>query len=216
MVLRIRFMEELSELHKQLVEFASFVEESIDRTIIALKSQDIELAARIISDDDIADEMEKKIERMCLNLIAKHQPLAQDLRTISTTLKILTDLERIADHSSDIAELTVRLSKEHYIKPLVDIPKMANVARKMVTNSINSFINNDQTLAAEVCKNDDEVDSLFNIIVLELISLMKDAPNKVEQCIDLMFIAKYLERMGDHATNIAEWAIYNITGEHVN
>jgi phosphate transport system protein len=216
MVLRIRFMEELSELHKQLVEFASFVEESIDRTIIALKSQDIELAARIIGDDDIADEMEKKIERMCLNLIAKHQPLAQDLRTISTTLKILTDLERIADHSSDIAELTVRLSKEHYIKPLVDIPKMANVARKMVTNSINSFINNDQALAAEVCKNDDEVDSLFNIIVLELMSLMKDAPNKVEQCIDLMFIAKYLERMGDHATNIAEWAIYNITGEHVN
>ena len=214
MTLRIRFMEELEELHVELVKFASYVEESIDKAIIALKTQDTELAARIIKDDDIADEMEKKIERMCINLIAKHQPLAHDLRTISTTLKIITDLERIADHSSDISELTIRLSKENYIKPLVDIPKMAQTAKKMVTKSIDAFVTNDFELAEKVCESDDEVDALFNIIILELISLMKDAPNKVEQCIDLMFIAKYLERMGDHATNIAEWAIFNVTGEH--
>jgi len=216
MPLRIRFMEELEELHKELVRFASYVEESIDRAIIALKSQDTTLAAKIIKDDDIADEMEKKLERMCINLIAKHQPLANDLRTISTTLKILTDLERIADHSSDISELTIRLSNENYVKPLVDIPKMAQTARKMVTKSIDAFINNNTALAGEVCSSDDEVDALFNIIILELINLMKDSPDKVEQCIDLMFIAKYLERMGDHATNIAEWTIFNVTGEHAD
>ena len=215
MPVRVRFIEELEELHKKLICFASFVEESIDKTIIALKTQDTKLAAQIINDDDIADEMELKIERMCINLIAKHQPLARDLRTISTTLKIITDLERIADHSADIAELTIRLSHENYIKPLVDIPKMAQKAKKMVTGSIDAFIADDEITAKKICESDDEVDSLFNIIILELVSLMKDAPNKVEQCIDLMFIAKYLERMGDHATNIAEWTIFNVTAEHI-
>lgn len=214
MTIRIRFMEELKELHKMLISFASFVEESIDKALIALKSKDVELAAQIIKDDDIADNMEKAIEKMCINLIAKHQPLAHDLRVISMTLKIITDLERIADHSADISEITIKLCDEKYIKPLIDIPIMAQKAKKMVTKSIDAFVNDDLPLAYEVIASDDEVDSLFNIIVLELAGLMKDSPDKIEHCIDLMFITKYLERMGDHATNIAEGTIFNMTGAH--
>jgi phosphate transport system protein len=158
--------------------------------------------------------MEKAIERMCINIIAKHQPLAHDLRVISMTLKIITDLERIADHSADISEITIKLCDEKYIKPLIDIPIMAQKAKKMVTSAIDAFVNDDLPRAYEVIASDDEVDSLFNIIVLELAGLMKDSPEKIDQCIDLMFITKYLERMGDHATNIAEGTIFNMTGAH--
>lgn len=214
MTMRLRLSEELTQLHNKLILFASFVEGSIDKTITALKDLDRDLAAKIIKDDDIADEMEKTIEKMCLGLIARHQPLAHDLRIISTTLKIITDLERIADHSSDIAELTIRMANETFVNLPYDIPKMADLARKMVTDSTDSFVKSNTVLAHQVCESDDEADTLFNSIILELAGIMKDAPGKVEHCIDLMFVAKYLERMGDHATNIAEWTIYNVTGAH--
>lgn len=214
MVTRHFFDKELEELHLDLIKMGSLVEESIENTIIALKKQDVELARKIFRSDDIIDDLERTIERRCLNLIARQQPLAKDLRTISTALKIITDMERIADHSSDIAEITIRMANEKYIKPLIDIPKMAELAKQMVNKAIDSYIKQDVDLAQEVCDSDDAVDDLFFKIIFELINIMKNDPQSVEQAINFMFIAKYLERMGDHATNICEWVVFNVTGEH--
>lgn len=214
MVTRHSFDQGLDELHLDLIKMGSLVEESIDNTILALKKQDVELARKVFKNDDIIDDLEQKIEKKCMNLIARQQPLAKDLRTISTALKIITDMERIADHSSDIAEITIRMANEKYIKPLIDIPKMAELAKQMVNKSIDAYVKQDIDLAQEVCGSDDEVDDLFHKIILELINIMKNDPQTVEQGTDLMFIAKYLERMADHATNIGEWVVFNVTGEH--
>lgn len=208
------FDRELEELHLDMIGMGSLVEESIENTIIALKNQDISLAKHIFIHDDVIDEYEKKIERRCLNLIARQQPLAKDLRTISAALKIITDMERIADHSADIAEITIRMSNQKYIKPLIDIPKMAELAKQMVNRAIDAYIKQDVELAIAVCSSDDEVDNLFIKITLELMNIAKNDPNSVEQAVDLILVAKYLERMADHATNIGEWVVYNVTGEH--
>ncbi len=213
-MVRNSFDKELENLHDLMVKMSGLVEESIENSILALKKQDIELAKKVYHSDDEVDELEGKIEKICLNLIARQQPLAKDLRTISTALKIITDLERIADHAADIAELTIRMSDMKYVKPLVDIPNMAELAKKMVIRSIDSYIKQDIVLAKEVCDADDEVDDLFSKIVLELINIMKNNPETVEQATDFMFIVKYLERIGDHATNIAEWVVFNVTGSH--
>ena len=208
------FDRELEQLHLDMIGMGSLVEESIENTIIALKKQDVSLAKHILINDDVIDDYEKKIERRCLNLIARQQPLAKDLRTISAALKIITDMERIADHSSDIAEITIRMANQKYIKPLIDIPKMAELAKRMVNKSIDAYIKQDIDLAKTVCSSDDEVDDLFMKITLELMNIAKNDSNSVEQAIDLILIAKYLERMADHATNIGEWVVYNVTGEH--
>lgn len=214
MVTRHWFDKELELLHLDLMKMAGMVEESIDNTIIALKNQDVELARKIFRNDDIIDEMEQIIEKRCLMLIARQQPLAKDLRTISTALKIITDMERIADHSADIAEITIRMAHQKYVKPLIDLPKMAELAKHMVEKSIDAYVKQDIELAKEVCESDNEVDALFFKIVLELTSLIKNDVQTAEQAVDLMFVAKYLERMADHATNISEWVIFNVTGEH--
>lgn len=214
MVTRHFFDQELEDLHMDLIKMGSLVEESIENTIIALKKQDVALAREIFRNDDIIDDLERKIEKRCLTLIARQQPLAKDLRTISTALKIITDMERIADHSADIAEITIRMANEKYIKPLIDIPKMAELARQMVNKSIDAYVKQDIELAQAVCNSDDAVDDLFFKIILELINIMKNDPQTVEQAINFMFIAKYLERMADHATNISEWVVFNVTGEH--
>ncbi len=213
-MVRHSFDKELEHLHELMVQMSGLVEESIENSILALKKQDIELAKKVYQSDDEVDELESKIEKICINLIARQQPLAKDLRAISTALKIITDLERIADHAADIAELTIRMSNMKYVKPLVDIPLMAELAKKMVIRSIDAYIKQDINIAKDVCDSDDEVDDLFSKIVLELINIMKNNPETVEQATDFMFIVKYLERIGDHATNIAEWVVFNVTGTH--
>ncbi len=214
MAARHYFDKELETLHLEVIKMGSLIEESIENTIIALKKQDVELAKQVFRNDDLVDEQEKKIENICLNLIARQQPLAKDLRAISTTLKIITDMERIGDQSADIAEITIRMANEKYFKPLVDIPKMAELAKIMVHKAIDSYVNQDVELAKKVCDSDDEVDDIFNKIKFELGAMMKNDPNCIDQIINFLFIAKYLERMGDHATNISEWVIFNVTGEH--
>lgn len=214
MITRHSFDQGLDELHMDLIKMGSLVEESIENTITALKKQDTVMALKIIENDDVIDALEQKIEKKCMNLIARQQPVAKDLRTISTALKIITDMERIADHSSDIAELTIRMANVKYIKPLIDIPRMAEMARQMVNKSIDAYVKQDIKLAQEVCASDDDVDELFNKIVLELINIMKNNTESIEQAIDLMFIVKYFEKMADHSTNIGEWVAFNITGEH--
>jgi phosphate transport system protein len=208
------FDKELEELKFDMIQMGNLVEESIENAITALKIQDVELARKVFNQDDIIDDIEKKIEKRCLNMIARQQPLATDLRTISTALKIITDMERIGDHSADISEITIRMADENYIKPLIDIPKMAELAKNMVHKAIESYVKQDIQLAKEVCESDDEVDELFLKLVMELMGSMKNDVSIIEQAINFMFIVKYLERMGDHATNIAEWVVYNVTGKH--
>lgn len=214
MVTRHSFEHHLEDLHLDIIKMGSLIEESMEDTIVALKKQDVELAKKVFKNDDIIDDLEQKIEKKCLNLIARQQPLAKDLRNISTALKIITDMERIGDHSSDIAEITIRMANEIYIKPLIDIPRMAELAKTMVKKSIDAYIKQDIEIAEDVCASDDEVDNLFMKIILESINIMKDDPQTIEQAINFMFIAKYLERMADHATNISEWVVFNVTGEH--
>lgn len=216
MVARHYFDKALEELHHELIKMGSMVEESIENAIHALKKQDVELAKKVFSSDDIIDDQEKKIERICLMLIARQQPLAKDLRAISTALKIITDMERIADHSADISEITLRMANQKYIKPLIHIPQMADKAKKMVNKAIDAYVRQDVEMAKQVCASDDEVDELFSKITLEVTNIMRNDPSAVEQSIDFILIAKYLERMADHATNIGEWVIFSVTGEHVH
>lgn len=214
MPLRHLLDKELNELNNLLINMGELVEKSINNTIIALETQDIEHAQKIFNDDDKIDELEQKIEKLCLKVIATQQPIAADLRRISTILKVITDMERIADHSSDIAEMTIQMINTKYDTSLAKIIQMSNLAKKMVHDAIDSYIKQDVKLAMKVCSSDDDVDNLFLEITIELANSMKDDRNIVEQSINLMFIAKYLERMADHATNIAEWVVYNVTGEH--
>ncbi len=205
---------ELQQLNGEILRMGGLVEESVEQTIIALRELDGELARSIVAKDDLVDNMETKIEKHCLSLFALQQPLAGDLRLIGASLKMLTDLERIADHASDIAELTLRLIGS----PAGTVPsgvfRMAEMTRVMLRKSLDAFIRQDVEAARAVCKDDDEVDDLFNELILDRVNVMKADPSRVEQSIDIMFIVKYLERMGDHATNIAEWVMYNVTGHH--
>ncbi|HEX2950847.1 MAG TPA: phosphate signaling complex protein PhoU [Armatimonadota bacterium] len=212
--MRHTFEEHLSELKDKVLAMAVNAENSIDLAMTALKRRDMDLAHLVIEGDDVIDEQERQIEADCIELIARQQPMAADLRLISMVLKMITDIERIADHSSDISEITLRLGKEEPIKPLVDIPKMADTARGMVHQAIRAYVANDLDMALAVCQRDDEVDALFAKVVLDLSLMMKSDPAVVDRAIDLIFIAKYLERVGDHATNIGEWVAYNITGKH--
>lgn len=209
------FIHEMSDLKKQLIEMSQLVANSIDNSILALKNIDVNLTKTIFENEKKIDNFEHEIEKHCLELIAKQQPIASDLRNISTILKVITDLERIADHSSDIAEIIVQLEK---IKQDHKIPKelfdMASVSKDMVYNSINSFINQDLDLAYKVCSTDDDVDNYFEEIILKLTELMKEDTDKISICINLIFIVKYIERIADHATNISEWVVFNITGNH--
>jgi len=208
------FEKELQQLNTDLLRMGGLVEESVEQTIIALRELDKELAQVIIRKDDLIDHMENKIEKHCLSLFALQQPLAGDLRLIGSSLKMLTDLERIADHASDIAELTIRLAD--YSKGSIpgSVFVMADKTLQMLRNALDSFIKQDTDMAKIVCDADDEVDELFSKVIMDRVNAIKSDSKNVEQCIDIMFIVKYFERIGDHATNIAEWVIYNVTGQH--
>lgn len=214
MPVRYEFEKKLNELHRNLVKMGAIIEKSIDDMIRALLNQDVDLANEVIARDDVIDEMERVIEQDCILLIARQQPIASDLRDIASILKIITDLERIADHCEDISVYTIKLSEEKYVKPLVDIPVMASKVKDMVKAVIDSCIRKDIELAEEVANMDDEIDALFESIVEELQDYMAKDPTVIKQCTDFIFIVKYLERMGDHATNIAGWIAYNVTGKH--
>ena len=213
MPVRYEFIKELEEIHKNVIKMGTLIEQSIDDTIEALVKQNIKLAQEVIDKDDLIDNMELEIEKEAILLIAKQQPIASDLRKIASVMKIITDLERIADHCADISEYTIKLANERYVKPLIHIPEMADKVKEMVRNTIDSFINNDYDKAKEVVEVDDIIDKYFYSIVDELSDIMKTDSNVIPQCINFIFIVKYLERMGDHATNIAEWIGYIITGK---
>lgn len=213
---RNHFDNELQELVKDMIKMSSVVEDALSYSIKALKKQDIKLADIVIAQDDLVDKMELEIEDKCLRLIALQQPIAKDLRIIATALKIVTDLERIADHAVDIARITKRLSGEKYIKELIDIPRMAHIVTGMVKDSIDAYVRQDVDKAREVSMRDDEVDGLHSQIFRELLLLMMEDPRKINQSTYFLFISQSIERIADHVTNICEWIIYAVTGEHVD
>lgn len=211
---RVEFQRELDMLHRDLTRMGAIIEKSMEDMIEALITHDPVLAREIIDRDDEINEMELKIEKQCILLIARQQPIASDLRDITGVLKIITDLERIGDHCADISEYTIQLANESYVRDLFRIPEMVDKVKRMVQDAIQSSVKKDIALARDVCKRDDEVDQYFYLIIDELVETMKEKPDKIKQCKDFIFIVKYLERMGDHATNIAEWVIYAVTGKH--
>ena len=211
--MRQSFDQELETLRQDLLRMGRLVSESIRDAVQSLARQDVELARRVIEGDDAVDKMEMDIEDKCMVLIARQQPLARDLRIIGTGLKITTDLERIGDHAYDIANVTLRLANQPLIKPLVDIPRMAGMAQKMLSDSLDAYVNLDIALAESICQADDDVDNLYQQVFRELLTFMMEDPRTISQATQLIFVARYLERIADHTTNIAEWTIYLVTGQ---
>ena len=213
-MMRTRFDEQLSLLNRQLIEMGALCEQAIAAAAKALLTGDRELAAEVPPVEDEIDRKERDIESLCLRLLLQQQPVARDLRQISAALKMITDMERIGDQASDISGIVIYLAGKPYIKSLEHLPQMAEASIKMVTGSLDAFINKDLTLARDIIAMDDVIDDLFDTIKGELIDLIQHDPENGEQAIDLLMIAKYFERIGDHAQNIAEWAEFSITGVH--
>ncbi|MCL2512810.1 MAG: phosphate signaling complex protein PhoU [Oscillospiraceae bacterium] len=212
--MRLKFDEQLDRLNNLLIEMGWLVEQAIADANKALVEKDVDLAKKVIELDDEVDSREKELDSLCLRLIMQQQPVASDLRFISAILKIITNLERIGDHASDISEITISLAGKQYIKKLEHIPQMADAAIKMVTESIGAFVKKDLDLAREVIASDKFVDNLFETVKNDLILLIKEKADNGDQAIDLMMVAKYFEKIADHATNVAEWVVFSITGTH--
>ena len=210
--MRTKFEKQLAELNNALIEMGSEIEFAIKNAIKALLELDVELARQVIAHDDEVDEKEKEIESMCFKLLLQQQPVAGDLRTISAALKMITDIERIGDHAADISEITLVLAENPYNVKLVKIPLMAECAVKMINDSINAFVKKDVNLAHAVIKQDDVMDDLYSQVRKIHIELIGQNIENCEQAFDLMAIAKYFERIGDHAENIAEWVIFSVVG----
>ena len=209
--MRNRFDRQLVQLNNELIEMGGMIEKAISDTVKALVNQDIELASNVIEYDEEIDHQEREIEQLCLKLLLQQQPVAKDLRLISAALKMITDMERIGDHATDISEITIELSKESYIKKLDHIQQMAKETMVMLVQSVEAFVNKDMDKARTVIVHDDVVDDLFNKVKAELIAMIHEDVNAGEQASDLLMAAKYFERIGDHATNISEWVIFSIT-----
>lgn len=212
--MRRRFDEELDKLNLELIKMGSLIENAIESSVKALINQDLSMVKKVNELEIEIDDMEKSIESHCLKLLLQQQPVASDLRLISVALKIITDMERIGDNAEDIAEIAKYIADQKFIKEIVHIPQMAQATIRMVKRSLDAFVNKDKELAIEVIKSDDIVDNLFQVIKDELIEMIQEDKSNGEQAIDLIMIAKYFERIGDHAENIAEWVIFSITGEH--
>lgn len=212
--MRRGFDAQLQELNTELIEMGALIEHAIQSSVEALVEQDAQKARRAIAFDREVDQKEKDIEALCLKLLLQQQPVARDLRLISAALKMITDMERIGDQSADISEIVIFLSDTPYIKPLDLLPKMADATMGMVTRSIDAFVRRDLEMAQGVIQADDVVDGLFSAVREELTGLIREDPANGSQALDFLMIAKYFERIGDHAVNIAEWVVYAITGVH--
>ena len=212
--MRNRFDEQLSLLHKELFTMGALIERSIKRATQALLTQDVAAAAEAIDADKEIDQKERDIETLCLKLLLQQQPVARDLRLISAAMRMITDMERIGDQAADIAGLVLYLANAPYLKKLEHLPKMADAAIAMVSGSLDAFVNKDLALSQRVIAMDDVIDDLFDVIKNELIDRIRADAANGSQAVDLLMIAKYFERIGDHAQNIAEWVEYAITGKY--
>lgn len=211
--MRNKFEEQLNNLNSELIMMGALCEEAISCAAKLLFENDMRMKENVAETDKQIDQKERDIENICMKLLMQQQPVARDLRTISSALKMISDLERIGDQAADIAEMAEYVSADG-IESETHIAEMAKAAIKMVTDSVESFVKKDAALAREVILHDDAVDELFDKVKSELICSVQDGKNNAEALIDLLMIAKYLERIGDHAENVAEWVIYSLTGKH--
>ncbi|MGN0312251.1 MAG: phosphate signaling complex protein PhoU [Lachnospiraceae bacterium] len=206
--MRSKFDEQLAELNKEMVRMGNMIEQSIAKAVNAFYKQDVEQAKKIMEADYEVDQAQKRIENICFNLLIQQQPVARDLRTITAAMKMVTDIERIGDHAADIAEMTILMSGEQPLQNLDHINKMASEAVLMLNWSIEAYVEKDVKKAWDVIERDNVVDNLFDQNKKDIIQMILNNPRAGEQVIDLLMVAKYFERIGDHATNIAEWVIY--------
>ena len=211
--MRNRFDEQLFELNREIIEMGAMCEEAIASAAKALSTGDMALAAKVCENSSAIDQMERDIEGRCMKLLLHQQPVARDLRLISAALKIITDMERIGDQAEDIAEIVTFLNG-HTMEGLELIEEMAREIIEMVTASVDAFVKKDVELAKKVIEQDDIVDNYFSRVKCGIISLITKNHADGELALDLLMISKYFERIGDHATNIAEWVIYSVTGTH--
>lgn len=207
------FDEELSDLKTKLLRMAGQAEDQIDKALTALVTRDSVLAREVIERDHLVNALDVEIDEESIRLLALHQPAARDLRLVTTAMKIATELERISDLAENVCERAIELNEEPQLKPYIDIPMMGNMARMMVKQSIDAFVKDDSQLARKVLTDDDFVDDLMEQIFRELLSFMIEDTRTISRAIRLSFIAKYLERMADHATNIAELVVYLVEGK---
>jgi len=214
--MRTRFDEQLELLNTELIEMGGLIEHAIQSACAALRMHSAEQARQAIAFDHEIDEKERRIESLCLRLLLQQQPVARDLRLISAALKMITDMERIGDQAADISEIVLVMDEKYdHVQP-AEIPLMADATIGMVTKSIDAFVRRDSELAQAVIDADDEVDERFVQVRAGLIARITADVRTAEHALDLLMIAKYLERIGDHAVNIAEWVLFSITGIHVN
>ena len=211
--MRNRFDEQLNTLHNELITMGALCEEAISSAVKLLVNNGANMKENVLETDKQIDQKERDIENLCMKLLLQQQPVANDLRTISSALKMISDMERIGDQASDIAEIA-EYACGNGVQSEIHIADMAKATIKMVTDSIDSFVKKDTELARAVIKHDNVVDDLFDKVKGELISAIENKAANAEALIDLFMIAKYFERIGDHAENIAEWVIYSITAKH--
>ena len=211
--MRKGFHEQLKDLESDMIKMGSMVEELIHKSIKALQEKDLELAQEVLDKDDEIDDFEIKLEEDTTRLIALQQPVAKDLREIIVISKLATDLERIGDHACNIANMVIKIGDEPLIKPLIDIPRMTKIVTRRLRNSLEAFIDLDVETARKIAEEDEEVDILDEQILRELLTFMIEDPSTIKQATSLIFISRFLERIGDHSTNICERTIYMKTGE---
>jgi len=211
--IRQSFEEQMEELEQRLLEMGAFVEDMLEKAVRALSEQDVELAREVIRADDVADDMDLEIEQHCMRLLALQQPMSKDLRIIGTVMKVIADVERIGDYSVDIARTAIKLSETAYFKPLVDIPKMAELVHGMLREALEALVRHDLQLVHQVIEEDEQVDEMWSRLLEELEEIMQAHPEVVPQGASLLLVARYLERIADHVVNVAERVDYMETGE---
>ncbi|MBP1757188.1 MAG: phoU [Firmicutes bacterium] len=216
-MVRIEFEKELATLHQEIIRMGAHVEQAINEAIQALVDLDSDKARKVIANDDIIDEMEREIDRRCVEIIARQQPVARDLRDLTSTLKLITDLERIADHASDISERIIAInSLPNKVAVPHDIITIAEVSKQMLRGSLDAYVTRNEKQAGEVIRLDDRVDELYAKLKKYLIHLMEVDSENVEPLVEMLLISKYFERISDHAQNVAEWVLFFIKGRHMN
>jgi phosphate transport system protein len=208
-----QFDEELTALKERILRMGALVETQVANAIKALVDRDAELARSVIATDHQVNAYDVEIDEECIRLIALRQPAASDLRFITTAMKISTDLERMSDLAEDICERAIELTEEPQLKPYIDIPRMAEYARTMLKEALDAFVNRNADLARKVCRDDTPVDELTGQIFRELLSYMMENPQTIRRAIRITFVAKYIERIADHATNVAEMVVYLVEGK---
>ncbi|MCI7803430.1 MAG: phosphate signaling complex protein PhoU [Floccifex porci] len=214
--MRSKFDEQLKQLHIDLLDMAYLIQDAIQNAMIYFFEADINGAKKIIKNDENVNHYQKKIENICFNLLIQQQPVAKDLRTITAALKMVTDMERIGDHASDISELVIDMKDCPILFNVDRFKEMYSNVVSMLIQSINAYVNKDIQMAKECIKEDDEIDLLFDKNKEDLIQLIHENPEKGRAAVDLLMVNKYLERIGDHVTNIAEWVIYSLDNNPVN